>query len=304
MLHTVLNLGATNKMSWNFPYESITSIMDLLDRKELAMSKKFGQNFLLSKDVRKRIVNTMELSKDMKVWEIGPGIGSITSLILEEDVNLTAFEIDYGFCKILANEAFGDEAKFTLVEGDALKTTISTFKEIGTPDVVCGNLPYNVGSVCIAKLLENKCHPKKMVYTLQKEVAQRLCADSGSKLYSAFSVLAQIDYNVSIVMDINSQAFYPVPNVVSSVIVMNKRRTPLVEDELRDTFIMVVRDLFSKRRKTIKNNLISGRCGKLYEKEVLLEAIENSGVPSQARAEKLTINDFKKISKGLFSLKK
>ena len=287
-------------MSWNFPYESITSIMDLLDRKELAMSKKFGQNFLLSKDVRNRIVNYMELSEDMNVWEIGPGIGSITSLILKKGVNLTAFEIDYGFCKILANEAFGDEAKFTLVEGDALKTTLETFKNQGVPDVVCGNLPYNVGSVCIAKLLENKCHPKKMVYTLQKEVAQRLCAPSGSKLYSSFSVLAQIDYDLSIVMDINSQAFYPVPNVVSSVIVMNKRRTSLVADELRETFIMVVRDLFAKRRKTIKNNLISGRCGKLYEKDILIKALDASGISPQDRAEKLSIGDFIKISEQVF----
>ncbi len=99
-------------MSWNFPYESINAIMDLLEIKDLAMSKKFGQNFLLSKDVRKRIVNFMELSKDMSVWEIGPGIGAITSLILEEKVKLTAFEIDHGFCRILANEAFADEAEF------------------------------------------------------------------------------------------------------------------------------------------------------------------------------------------------
>ncbi len=283
-------------MSWNFPYESINAIMDLLEIKDLAMSKKFGQNFLLSKDVRKRIVNFMELSKDMSVWEIGPGIGAITSLILEEKVKLTAFEIDHGFCRILANEAFADEAKFRLVEGDALKTTLKTFSEEGAPDVICGNLPYNVGSVCIAKLLENKCHPKRMVFTLQKEVAQRLCADSGSKLYSSFSVLAQIDYDLSIVLDINNQSFYPAPNVISSVIVMNKRKTSLVNEDIRDIFIMLVRDLFAKRRKTIKNNIVSGNCGKLYEKDSLIKAIENTGINLQARAEKLTIPEFVKIA--------
>ncbi len=291
-------------MSWDFQYESKSAIVELLERNELAMSKKFGQNFLLSKDVRERIVGYMNLSKDMKVWEVGPGIGAITSLILEKDVDLTAFEIDHGFCRLLANEAFEDEGRFTLVEGDALKTTIKKFKEDkSTPDVVCGNLPYNVGSVCIAKLLENKCHPKKMVYTLQKEVAQRLCAESGSKLYSSFSVLAQIDYNVNIVMDINSQSFYPVPNVVSSVIVMDKRKTPLVSDELRDIFIMVVRDLFSKRRKTIKNNIISGKFGKMFEKQQLITALENSGISLQSRAEKLDIKDFIKISEEIKKIK-
>ena len=291
-------------MSWDFQYESKSAIVELLERNELAMSKKFGQNFLLSKDVRERIVGYMNLSKDMKVWEVGPGIGAITSLILKKDVDLTAFEIDHGFCRLLVNEAFQDEGRFTLVEGDALKTTIKKFKEDkSTPDVVCGNLPYNVGSVCIAKLLENKCHPKKMVYTLQKEVAQRLCAESGTKLYSSFSVLAQIDYNVNIVMDINSQAFYPVPNVVSSVIVMDKRKTSLVSDELRDIFIMVVRDLFSKRRKTIKNNIVSGQCGKLFEKTQLITALEASGISLQSRAEKLNIKDFIKISEEIKKIK-
>jgi len=290
-------------MSWDFQYESKNAIVELLERNELAMSKKFGQNFLLSEEVRKRIVSYMNLSKDMKVWEVGPGIGAITKLILEKDVYLSAFEIDYGFCRLLANQAFEDESKFRLIEGDALKTTIRTFKEEGIPDVISGNLPYNVGSVCIAKLLENKCHPKLMVYTLQKEVAQRLCANSGSKLYSSFSILAQIDYNVNIVMDINNQAFYPVPNVVSSVVEMRKRKTPLVDDDIRDTFIMVVRDLFSKRRKTIKNNIISGKCGKLYDKDLLIKSIENTGISLQARAEKLSVKDFIKISNEIFSLK-
>ena len=290
-------------MSWDFQYESKSAIVDLLESNELAMSKKFGQNFLLSQDVRHKIVNYMDLSEDMNVWEVGPGIGAITKIILEKGVNLTAFEIDHGFCRLLSNQAFNDEEKFRLIEGDALKTTIKTFKKEGAPDVICGNLPYNVGSVCIAKLLENKCHPKTMVYTLQKEVAQRICAPSGSKLFSSFSILAQIDYEVNIVMDINSQAFYPVPNVVSSVIEMRKRKTSLVDDEIRDTFIMLIRDLFSKRRKTIKNNIISGKCGKIYEKELLINSIEKTGISLQARAEKLTINDFIAISKEINSIK-
>lgn len=290
-------------MSWDFQYESKNAIVDLLESNELAMSKKFGQNFLLSQDVRKKIVSYMNLSKDMNVWEVGPGIGAITKLILEKEVNLSAFEIDHGFCRILKNIAFADEKKFRLIEGDALKTTISTYKEEGIPDVICGNLPYNVGSVCIAKLLENKCHSEKMIFTLQKEVAQRICAQHGSKLYSSFSVLAQIDYNVEIVMDINNQAFYPVPKVVSSVIEMKKRKSSMVSDEIRDVFVMVVRDLFSKRRKTIKNNIVSGRCGKIYEKDKLIDAIESSGISLQARAEKLSISDFIKISNEIYKLK-
>lgn len=279
-------------MSWNFPYDSPSAIIELLDQKGLAMSKKFGQNFLLSNDVRKRIVALMELDENKSVWEIGPGIGAITSLILATKAQLTVFEIDHGFCRILEDEAFKDDENFNLVEGDALKTWYSYYKEKGLPDVVCGNLPYNVGSVCIAKLLENSCHPQKMVFTLQKEVAQRLSASVGSKLWSSFSILAQIDYDTRIAMDINNGAFYPVPKVVSSVILMKKRDKSLVSEELRPTFLIVVRDLFSKRRKTIKNNLLSGKIGKIIGKENVEKALEASNLNPSQRAEKMDISEF------------
>ncbi|MFA5447453.1 MAG: rRNA adenine N-6-methyltransferase family protein, partial [Sphaerochaeta sp.] len=110
------------------------------------MTKKFGQNFLLSTPIRQKIVSLLDLEEGQTVLEIGPGIGSITTLLLDEKVQLTAFEIDRGFCRILEEEAFVDEPTFTLVEGDALKTLFTHLKRVGTPDRICGNLPYNVGT--------------------------------------------------------------------------------------------------------------------------------------------------------------
>jgi 16S rRNA (adenine1518-N6/adenine1519-N6)-dimethyltransferase len=286
-------------MSWNFPYDSPNAIIQLLEEKGLAMSKKFGQNFLLSPDVRKRIVAIMELDKDKKVWEIGPGLGAITSVLLETGASLTAFEIDHGFCRILESDAFGDDENFRLIEGDALKNWKEIYDKEGVPNVICGNLPYNVGSVCIAKLLENSCHPSRMVFTLQKEVAQRLSAGFGSKLWSSFSILAQIDYETRIAMDINNGAFFPVPKVTSSVILMNKLEKPLVEESLRATFLMVVRDSFGKRRKTLRNNLLSGKSGKLLGREATLRAIENSGLEESQRAEKIDIPSFIKLASAI-----
>jgi 16S rRNA (adenine1518-N6/adenine1519-N6)-dimethyltransferase len=279
-------------MSWKFPYDSPNAINQTLEENGLAMSKRFGQNFLLSNDVRKRIVALMEIDDKSTVWEIGPGLGAITSILIETGADLKAFEIDHGFCKILADKAFGDDANFTLIEGDALKSWQAVKEEEGTPDVICGNLPYNVGSVFIAKLLESKCLPNKMVFTLQKEVAQRLAAAPGSKLFASFSLLAQMDYHVQLAMDINKGAFYPIPNVVSSVIVLKKRDKSLVEDEIRETFLMVIRDSFGKRRKTLRNNLLSGKTGKLLGRDTTLNAIIESGVDEGLRAEKLGFAEF------------
>lgn len=283
-------------MSWNFPYDSPNAIIQLLEEKGLAMSKKFGQNFLLSPDVRNRIVAIMELDKDSKVWEIGPGLGAITSVILSTGADLTAFEIDHGFCRILESEAFGDDENFRLIEGDALRKWMDIYEEEGVPNIICGNLPYNVGSVCIAKLLENECHPSKMVFTLQKEVAQRLAAPYGTKLWSSFSILAQIDYDTNIAMDINNGAFFPVPKVTSSVIYMKKLDKPLVDSSIRKTFLMVIRDSFSQRRKTLRNNLLGGKTGKLLGKEATLRAIAASGIAESQRGEKIDIPSFIKLA--------
>ncbi|MDT4762353.1 16S rRNA (adenine(1518)-N(6)/adenine(1519)-N(6))-dimethyltransferase RsmA [Sphaerochaeta sp. PS] len=288
-------------MSWKFAYDSPKAITRLLDAEGLSMSKKFGQNFLLSRHIRENIVNELSLEPQMKVWEVGPGIGSLTANILETGCAVTAFEIDHGFCRILSTQAFVDDENFRLVEGDALKTWEKIFRSEGTPDRICGNLPYNVGSIVIAKLLENECLPEKMVYTLQKEVADRLSASPGEKAWSSFSLLAQMDYTVKTAFTISSSCFYPEPNVSSSVITMVKREQPLVDKAIRAVFLSVVRDLFSQKRKTIKNNLLSGNVGARFGKDGVASILEKSGVDPGKRAEQLSWEHFISISEAVSS---
>ena len=178
---------------WNLNYDSPKEIERVLSEKGLAMTKKFGQNFLVSPSGREKLVKLMELEEGMKVWEIGPGLGAITHMILKENVDLYSFEIDHGFASLLSGPAFGDESRFTLVEGDALKTLFKK-RLLPLPDRIVGNLPYNVGSVMIAKLIENSYLPPLMVFTLQKEVVDRMTAKTGEDDYSSFSVLTQLDY--------------------------------------------------------------------------------------------------------------
>ncbi|MDD4764152.1 MAG: 16S rRNA (adenine(1518)-N(6)/adenine(1519)-N(6))-dimethyltransferase RsmA [Sphaerochaetaceae bacterium] len=287
-------------MIWDFSYDSPNAITNLLQERGFSMSKKFGQNFLISSSARKRIADAVISKQGVRVWEVGPGIGALTVQLLNRSANVTAFEIDHGFCRILRNEAFIGEPNFNLIEGDVLKTWEKVFHQQGTPDVICGNLPYNVGSVCIAKFLEKQCLPQLMVYTLQKEVADRLSASEGSKLWSSFTILANIDYKVRAVCSISSQSFYPPPNVDSSVVMMEKRVQPLVGPDERRTFLTMVDDVFAQRRKTLRNNLLSGKTVNLLGKENLLERLELSGIPNNERAEQLGFPDLLLLHRYVF----
>jgi len=280
-------------MSWNFTYDSQKEIIKLLDKEGLAMSKKFGQNFLISSHAREKLFSLVKVEKEQKVWEIGPGLGALTIQLINSGALVKAFEIDYGFCKILTEQAFSEDKNFSLVQGDALKTL---FQQEDIPDVICGNLPYNVGSICIAKLIENSLLPKRMIFTIQKEVADRICGNPGNKMWSSLSILCQTEYECSVGLTISASSFYPEPKVDSSVIVMEKRKEKIVEEEIRPLFLILIRDLFAQRRKTIKNNLQHGKIGKLLSPDKINDCLEEAKIPLKERGENLTVEQIVKLA--------
>ena len=286
---------------WNLNYDSPKEIERVLSEKGLAMTKKFGQNFLVSPSGREKLVKLMELEEGMKVWEIGPGLGAITHMILKENVDLYSFEIDHGFASLLSGPAFGDESRFTLVEGDALKTLFKK-RLLPLPDRIVGNLPYNVGSVMIAKLIENSYLPPLMVFTLQKEVVDRMTAKTGEDDYSSFSVLTQIDYENKLMLKLPRGCFWPQPNVDSAVVVMKRREKSLVDYTLRPVFIPLLRDIFQQRRKTIRNNLNSSEYGNLG-KDKVEEILSLSGLSGNERAEALSWESLLKLSESAKEIK-
>ena len=286
---------------WNLNYDSPKEIERVLSEKGLAMTKKFGQNFLVSPSGREKLVKLMELEEGMKVWEIGPGLGAITHMILKENVDLYSFEIDHGFASLLSGPAFGDESRFTLVEGDALKTLFKK-RLLPLPDRIVGNLPYNVGSVMIAKLIENSYLPPLMVFTLQKEVVDRMTAKTGEDDYSSFSVLTQIDYENKLMLKLPRGCFWPQPNVDSAVVVMKRREKSLVDDTLRPVFIPLLRDIFQQRRKTRRNNLNSSEYGNLG-KDKVEEILSLSGLSGNERAEALSWDSLIKLSESAKEIK-
>ncbi|PKL10772.1 MAG: ribosomal RNA small subunit methyltransferase A [Spirochaetae bacterium HGW-Spirochaetae-8] len=282
-------------MIWDFPYDSPNAIIALLESHGFAMSKKFGQNFLISSSARQKITDCLQPLPGRRVWEIGPGIGALTTLLLQNEAQVTAFEIDHGFCRILREEAFPDEDKLVLIEGDALKTWHSVYEQEGVPDLIFGNLPYNIGSICIARFLESQCLPQRMVFTLQKEVGERLGAGPGSKAWSTLSILAQIDYQIEQVSLIKGSAFFPPPNVDSVVIRMEKRPQPLVKVAIRELFLQLMDDLFTQRRKTVRNNLLHGKAGSRHGKELVLQALADADIPESERAEKLGFEELLRL---------
>lgn len=268
-------------MIWDFNYDSPVAIKALLAEQGLSMSKKFGQNFMIDTHARSRICALAGDIGSQSVWEIGPGIGALTYGLLNAGARVTAFEIDHGFCRILRERAFAGETGFNLVEGDFLKTWESEFARCGTPDVLFSNLPYNVGSVCIARILEGRCFPSLMVFTLQTEVARRLSARPGDPDWSSLSLLAALDYETRIEFAIPGSCFYPPPNVTSSVVTMRKRQQSLMPQQLRPVFLSLSRQLFNQKRKTLKNNLSSYPDAE--------QRLRNAGINPATRAENLDV---------------
>ena len=231
-------------------YNSASALRSFLDSEGLGMQKKFGQNFLINPAIRQSLVNALDCKAGDEVWEIGPGLGAMTILLLEKGYKVRAFEIDLGFIRIL-KKLFGMDEKFTLVEGDCLKTW-NTQDVSAQADFFIGNLPYNISAVLLADMIEKQRFFTRMVVTVQKEVALRMLAQAGDTDYSSFSVLCASGYKVKPLMKISPSSFFPKPNVDSMGVLLEKNEN---NKEIPGVFYPLVRALFASRRKTIKNNL-------------------------------------------------
>lgn len=279
-------------------YNSPLALKAFLDENGMAMQKKFGQNFLVNQDARKKIVDFLDVQEKTSVWEVGPGLGSMTDEILSRGAKLTAFEIDHGFARLVREffAPYAEKGSFSLVEGDVLKTWKKYAKENGTPDRFFGNLPYNVAATIIADTINEGVRFDKAVVTIQKEVAQRMTAKPGTENYSSFSVLCQWAYTLKSVVDLSGGNFWPVPNVASRAVLMIKRDDfPRCENP--SLFMKMIRQLFSSRRKTVRNNLLGMAGGG----ETCDKVLENACISPSSRAEDLTLEQLLKLSDCLHS---
>lgn len=262
-------------------YDSPKALSAYLEARELGMRKRYGQNFLVNPDVRRRVADLAQIDPGSLVWEIGPGLGAMTAEVLGRDARTAAFEIDPGFATAL-REIYGADGRFKLYEGDFLKTWKGALSE-GKPDRILGNLPYNAAAAMVAAVLEGGAPPERMVFTVQREAARRMASSPGSKDYASFTVLCRSVCDVRIAFDIGSSSFWPAPRVTSSVILMTPRPGAAIEAGTPG-FTRFVRSLFSSRRKTVVNNLrAQGR-----PVPEIVEALRSLGFSEDVRAEALS----------------
>jgi len=297
---------AKEKPVYPFNYDSASELSAYIKSRGMGMQKRFGQNFLVSRNSRERIVHLLGAQPGEKIWEIGPGLGSVTHLLVEKGFPVVVFEIDHGFISALGeifpvNSPDATAGGIRIVDGDFMKTWKGEYTSHGAPDRVVGNLPYNCASQIIAEFVENAIRPP-MVVTVQKEMAQRMAARVGEKNYSAFSVLIQLGYTVKLEADLKSGCFYPAPDVTSTIVTLTPRSEFPAEPGVIFWFLALTSSLFSSRRKTIRNNIRSAGRLASFDPADVDAAFAKAGVDPGSRAETLPPETFLALARALADL--
>lgn len=284
---------------------NIIRTQDILRRHDFNFKKKFGQNFLTDHNILTKITQTAELSKEVNVIEIGPGIGSLTQYLLEEAAEVMAFEIDKSLIPIL-EETMAPYDNFTLVSADILKvdllSEIQKFKNPNLPIKVVANLPYYITTPILMNLIESKIPFSEFVVMMQKEVADRIAASPKTKAYGSLSIAVQYYMEASVAFIVPRTVFIPAPNVDSAILKMVRREAPLVEVEDEEWFFKTMHSSFVHRRKTLMNNL-QAAFGKESKPEIE-KLLAQAEISPTIRGEALSIEEFAKLADALLPLKK
>ena len=284
---------------------NIIRTQDILRRHDFNFKKKFGQNFLTDHNILTKITQTAELSKEVNVIEIGPGIGSLTQYLLEEAAEVMAFEIDKSLIPIL-EETMAPYDNFTLVSADILKvdllSEIQKFKNPNLPIKVVANLPYYITTPILMHLIESKIPFSEFVVMMQKEVADRIAASPKTKAYGSLSIAVQYYMEASVAFIVPRTVFIPAPNVDSAILKMVRREAPLVEVEDEEWFFKTMHSSFVHRRKTLMNNL-QAAFGKESKPEIE-KLLAQAEISPTIRGEALSIEEFAKLADALLPLKK
>jgi 16S rRNA (adenine1518-N6/adenine1519-N6)-dimethyltransferase len=274
------------------PYNSPGQLAAFLAERGLALKKRYGQNFLVDAGVRRRLLSLLSPVQGTRVWEVGPGLGCMSAAILETGAALNVFEIDRGFIKVLIEE-FGACQNFTLTEGDVLQTWPPIRGE--NPRLIFGNLPYNAAAALIADFLEKDFVQGRWVFMVQKEVALRMSARPGTKSYSSFSLLCQTFMNVRLHFDVSPAAFYPRPEVLSSVVELEAMPdAPAIVN--RGLYLSLIRAVFASRRKTIKNNLVPWAAARGKDETWVQRLLETADLRPSIRGETLAPADLARLA--------
>lgn len=273
----------------------IGTIKEILSRHGFTFSKSLGQNFLVNPSVCPRMADESGAGEGVGVIEIGPGIGVLTRELCARADKVVSVELDRRLLPVL-NETLADFDNVKIVNADVLELNLNELIAVefsGMEVVVCANLPYYITSPVIMKLLEDRLPVKAITVMVQKEAAQRICAEVGSRMSGAVTVAVNYYSKPELLFNVSAGSFMPAPKVDSAVIRLNVREKPAVYAP-PERFFKAVRAAFSQRRKVVSNSLASG-LGK--SKQEINEILEKAGVNPSSRAENLSIDEFSQIAK-------
>lgn len=251
--------------------------------------KKFGQNFLKSDKILNQIVNSINIIDNAKIIEIGPGAGALTKKLINLDCNVIAFEIDTTLKEYLDTI---NALNLDIVYKDFLEIKLSDYFNKSDILYVIANIPYYITTPIINKFIKEGFIPETMVLMVQKEVAERLSSKSHNSDYGAITVLLNYFFDIEYLFTVERDNFYPVPNVDSAVIKLNKRKE--IKDILDyQKFEKLVYDSFKQKRKNLRNNL------KNYNLEVINNILKKYSLDLTNRAEDLDYEVFVEIANNL-----
>jgi 16S rRNA (adenine1518-N6/adenine1519-N6)-dimethyltransferase len=265
-------------------------LRQLLDARGIRPSKALGQNFVIDPNTIRKVVDAAGLDGTEHVLEIGAGAGSLTLGLAAAARRVTAIEVDRRLLEV-AREVTGSLDNVEVVAGDALDLDLASIDATR----LVANLPYNVAATVVLRVLEEAPQIESLTVMTQREVGERLAAPSGSKVYGQTSVLAAYWSEVRVAARISRRAFYPVPNVDSVLVVLERRaRLPDVD---RDLLFAVVRAAFGQRRKTLRNSLAE----MAGSTDAAMAAVRGAGLLEMTRPEQVSLEEFVALATRLAS---
>lgn len=277
---------------------NIGTIKEILSRHGFTFSKGLGQNFLINPSVCPRMAKECGVDSESGVIEIGPGIGILTKELSKAAKKVVSIELDKRLLPVL-DETLADCENVKIINDDVLKAPLKKIisDEFAGMDVyVCANLPYYITSPVIMRLLEEELPVKAITVMVQKEAAERICAQVGTRQCGAVTVGVNFYANPKMIFSVSPGSFLPAPKVESSVMRLELHNNPPVEHKYKSMFFKIVKAAFGQRRKTLLNALSSGLNS---SKDDLKEAFVLADIPQNSRAEQLSIEEFAALARVL-----
>ena len=274
---------------------NLDTLRALLARHDFHFSKSLGQNFLIRAWVPEQIIRVSGIDEKSGVLEIGPGVGVLTRYLSQNAARVASVELDRKLLPILS-ETLADCPNAHVIHEDILKTDLDRLVEqefSGLDPVVCANLPYQITTPVLTRLLESG-HFRRITVMIQKEVAQRICAKAGTPEYGAFSLFIQYHAHATICFEVPPDCFHPRPAVTSAVIHLEKIAPPAdLQDE--KLFFSLIKAAFAQRRKTLVNALAPLLASRMTKQQIQ-EVLHSCGLDTMIRGEMLNISDYVRLA--------